>query len=154
MNIEMVSGQSYEVRQLEPEEILDRAVELMTAIAPAFAECGGEVNAYTAIKACAMENAWCFVGEDNGTLTALLIAEFINFPLKRVCNVLAYAGRARDYRWFNEWLENWAFEHGAVEMRGYGKAGPAKLAERYGYQEIYRVYGKPLKGKQSEIQAA
>lgn len=150
MSIETEHGVSFEARKLAYDEILERAVELMEKVAPAFAECGGEVDAFTAVKACAMEKAVCFVGEENGKLSALLIAEFIDFPLKRVCNVLAYAGRARDYRWFNEWLENWAIEQGAVEMRGYGQAGPAKLAERYGYKEIYRVYAKPLKGPTSE----
>lgn len=154
MNTEMEFGKNCEVRQLGYDEVLARAVELITSVEPAFRECGGEVDAFTAVKACAMERAFCFVGEDNGILTALLIAEFIDFPLKRVCNVLAYAGRARDYRWFNEWLEKWAFDKGAVEMRGYGQAGPARLAERYGYKEIYRVYAKPLKGNTSETQAA
>jgi hypothetical protein len=153
MNTETERGRNCEVRQLGPDEILERAVELMTMVNPAFRECGGEVDAFTAVKACALEHAWCFVGEDNGTLTALLIAEFINFPLKKVCNVLAYAGRARDYRWFNEWLEDWARGQGAVEMRGYGQAGPARLAERYGYKEIYRVYAKPLKGAGNELQS-
>jgi len=37
-----------------------------------------------------------------------------------------------------------------VEMRGYGKEGPMRLARKHGYEEIYRVYKKDLTGKETK----
>lgn len=145
MNTETELGQSFEARLMHPDEVLDRAVELMHAIAPALELAHGELDPPSAIRLCADGRAYCFIGESNGTLHALLIAELMDYPLKRVCNVVAYAGKARYYRDWYPKLEAWAKEWGATEMRGYGNEATCRLAElRYGYQEIYRVYAKPI----------
>lgn len=153
MNTVMELGQNFRVRVLCPDECLARAVELMQWAKPAFVNAAGEVDEVSAVKMCAMGQAYCFVGENNGKLSALLIAHLEHFPLKKVCNVLAYSGRARDFYEANSWLEDWAREQGCDEMRGYGLEGPMRLAMKHGYREIYRVYVKPLKGNQDELQS-
>lgn len=147
MNTEMELGQNCKVRLMSPDECLERAVELMHFIEPAFRRAAGEVDAPSAVRMCAMGQAYCFIGEGNGELSALLIALLTEYPLKKICDVLAYAGRARDFYWFNETLEDWARSQGAVEMRGYGKEGPMRLARKHGYEEVYRVYTKSLERK-------
>lgn len=145
MNTETEPGLSFEARLLSADECLERALELMHAIAPAMELSAGEIDAPSAIRLCVDGKAYGFIGESNGTLHALLIAELVDYPLKRVCNVVAYAGRARYYRQWYPKLEQWAREHGAVEMRGYGSEATCRLAEqRYGYREIYRVYAKEI----------
>jgi hypothetical protein len=145
MSTEMVSGQSCELRQLSPDECLDRAVELMHKISPALELAHGEVDAPSAIRLCMEGKAYCFVGENNGTLLVLAILEFIQYPLKKVCNVLAYAGRTKEFIAGYPKLEDWARGQGATEIRGYGTPATCRLAGmRYGYTEFYRVYGKAL----------
>lgn len=148
MNTKVEPGQNSEVKLLTADECLVRAVELMAKAAPAFARAAGEIDEVEAIRLCAMGKAFCFIGESNYKLTALLIAVITDYPLKRICDVLAYAGTARDFYWFQDELDNWARAQGACEMRGYGKEGPMRLARRHGYQEVYRVYTKPLLGKE------
>lgn len=123
---------------------MERAEELAGILEPAFARAAGEVDVWSALKLCATGGMQCFVGEVNDTINTAMITFFCNYPLKRVCDVIAYAGRARDFYWFNEVLEDWARANGAVEMRGYGKEGPMRLAKRHGYEEVYRVYKKNL----------
>ena len=151
MNIVMELGESYKMVMLSPEEVMAQAPELMAMLAPAFVHAGGEVDECAALKMCAMEQATCFVGDNNGKLSALLIAEIMVFPLKTVCNVLGYAGKARDFYWFHSWLEQWAAKQGATEMRGYGPEAAMRLACKHGYKEIYRVYAKPIGGEHEHL---
>jgi len=151
MNTMVELGISFRVRELGADECLARAVELMQWAKPAFEHAAGEVDEVEAVKLCAMGNAVAFAGETNGTLSALLIAQLIQFPLKKVCLVLAYSGRMVDFYEANVWLEDWATRQGCDEMRGYGQEGPMRLARRHGYSEIYRVYVKPLKGNKDEL---
>lgn len=154
MNTVMEHGENYKMYMLTPEEVMEKAQELLLMLAPAFVHSGGEIDECAALKMCAMEQATCFVGGDNGTLSALLIAEIMVFPLKTVCNVLGYAGKARDFYWFHSWLEQWAARQGATEMRGYGSEAAMRLACRHGYKEIYRVYAKPIGGEHEHLSKA
>lgn len=151
MNTMVQLGTNFRVRRLDPDECLARAVELMQWAKPAFEHAAGEVNEVEAVRLCAMDEATAFVGEDNGKLSALLIAQIIHFPLKKVCLVLAYSGRACDFYAANAWLEAWAAQKGCCEMRGYGQEGPMRLARKHGYSEIYRVYVKPLKRSTDDV---
>ena len=144
MNEKVPTGLSCSFRMLTSDECLERAVELMKAVAPAFQNAAGEVDEVSAIRLCAMGNAVCFVGENNEKLSALIILEIMQFPNAKICNVLAYAGSARKFYQFQEMFEDWAREQGATQIRGYGTEAPMRLAKRHGYREIYRVYAKPL----------
>ena len=130
-----------------PDEVLEYRQELANLLVPAFARAAGEIDVWSALKECALGKMQCFVGEINGVINAAVITSFCNYPLKRVCDVVAYAGNVKDFYWFFPILEDWARDNGAVEMRGYGAEGPMRLARRHGYEEIYRVYKKPLTGK-------
>lgn len=144
MNTSQEVGSNYNVRQLYPEEVVEYRQELADLLVPAFARSAGEIDVWSALKACALGKMQCFVGEYNNLITTAMITYFCDYPLKRVCDVIAYAGNARDFYWFNPVLEDWALDNGAVEMRGFGAEGPMRLARKHGYTECYRVYKKPL----------
>lgn len=145
MNTEVELGKSCKVRQLTPDECLERVHDLANFLLPAFKHAAGEVDAWTALKACALGQMQCFIGEDNDGIIAAMITSFCDYPLKRVCDIVAYAGKARNFYWFEPTLEGWARANGATEMRGYGTEAAMRLArERHGYQEVYRVYTKSL----------
>lgn len=146
MSTEVVHGQNCEARQLTPDECVEYVQELAGLLVPAFARAAGEIDVWSALKECALGKMQCFVGEVNGKINTAMITFFCDYPLKRVCDVIAYAGSARDFYWFNQVLEDWARDNGAVEMRGYGAEGPMRLARRHGYEEVYRVYKKDLIG--------
>lgn len=131
-----------------PDECLAHVQELANLLVPAFEHSAGEIDVWSALQACALGKMQCFVGDVNGRITAAIITFFCDYPKKRVCDVVAYAGKARDFYWFNLVLEEWALDNGAVEMRGYGREATMRLAKRHGYQEIYRVYKKPLERKE------
>jgi len=132
------------IRVLEKEEIQLRFRELSNMLAPAFEVAHGELNADDALLLGMEEKAWVFVGEYNGKIICTLISEFLQFPRKRVLNILAYAGIARRFYWFLKFLEVWAKANGAVEIRGYGHEAQMRLARHHGLKEIYRVYAKDL----------
>jgi hypothetical protein len=142
MSLETDSGLSCKI--LSADECLARCGELAGFISPAFARAAGEVDEWSALRDCAFGRAVAFEGDHNGELSVLLIAQLIDFPLKRVCNVLAYAGEARRFYHVQGLVEEWARINGAVEMRGYGGEAQCRLARRHGYREIYRMYAKPL----------
>lgn len=150
MNTVVEHGQNCKVRQLTPDECMEYAQELANLLVPAFARSAGEIDVWSALKECALGRMACFVGEINGAINAAIIIYFCDYPLKRVCDVIAYAGSARDFYWFNPILEEWARANGASEMRGYGAEGPMRLARKHGYEEVYRVYKKDLNRKESE----
>lgn len=129
---------------------MENVQELANLLAPAFARAAGEIDIWSALKLCALGQMQCFVGDINGGINTAMITTFTDYPLKRVCDVVAYAGRARDFYWFNVVLENWALDNGACEMRGYGGEGPMRLARKHGYEEVYRVYKKALIRKEKE----
>lgn len=144
MNTGQEVGSSCKARQLLPDEVIEYRQELADLLVPAFARAAGEIDVWSALKECALGKMQCFVGEVNGKINTAMITSFCNYPLKRVCDVIAYAGSARDFYWFNLVLEDWALDNGAVEMRGFGTEGPMRLARKHGYEECYRVYKKPL----------
>jgi hypothetical protein len=148
MNTSREVGSSSKVRQLTPDECLEHVQELANLLVPAFGRAAGEIDVWSALKLCALGEMQCFVGEVNSIVNAAMITAFTDYPLKRVCDVVAYAGKARDFYWFNTVLDDWARSNGAVEMRGYGHEATMRLAMRHGYEEVYRVYKKPLTGKE------
>lgn len=144
MSTNQEAGSNYSVRQLTPDECIEHVQELADMLVPAFVRAAGEIDVWSALKLCALGEMQCFVGEVNSTVNAAMITAFTKYPLKTVCDVVAYAGRARDFYWFNQTLEDWALRNGACEMRGYGTEKTMRLARRHGYEEVYRVYKKPL----------
>jgi hypothetical protein len=148
MSTEAEAGPSCKARQLTPEECVEYVQELADLLVPAFARAAGEIDVWSALRECATGGMQCFVGEVNGIINVAMITFFCNYPLKRVCDVIAYSGKARDFYWFNQVLEDWARANGAVEMRGYGPESAMRLARKHGYEEVYRVYKKDLYGKE------
>lgn len=144
MNTLMELGGNCKVSSIYKDEIQARRGELVQAIAPAFACAHGELGPEEALTLCEEGKAWCFIGEINEKLTALLIAEFIDFPLLRVLNVIAYAGAAKHFYPFKNLLITWGKLNGASEIRGYGGEAQMRLARRHGLKEIYRVYALPI----------
>ena len=145
MNTLLELGGNCKISSIYGEEIRERFEELEGAIAPAFACAHGELGPKEALELCVEGKAWCFVGEINEKLTALLIAEFMQFPKLRALNILAYAGDARSFYQFSRVLETWGKLNGATEIRGYGGEAQMRLARRaHGFKEIYRVYAKPI----------
>lgn len=144
MNIRAEAGLNCNARQLTPDECIEYVQELAGLLVPAFERAAGEIDVWSALKECALGKMQCFVGESNGIINTAMITFFCDYPLKRVCDVIAYAGKARDFYWFNQVLEDWARTNGAVEMRGYGAEAPMRLARKHGYEEVYRVYKKDL----------
>lgn len=140
MNIEVEHGQNSEVTLWAPEQILPRMFELEQFLAPAFEVSAGEIAAIDALILAAEGKAFLFVGGGNSTIIAAMICEFVQYPRKRVCNVLAYAGCARKFYSFFPKLKVWAKENGAQSVRGYGHEPQMRLARRHGLEEIYRVY--------------
>lgn len=146
MSTSQESGRSCEVRQLLPDEVVEKVQELANLLVPAFERAAGEIDVWSALKECALGRMQCFIGAVNGVVNAAMITAFTDYPLKRVCDIVAYAGRARDFYWFRETLEDWARDNGAVEMRGYGPEASMRLAvTRHGFTEVYRVYKKDLR---------
>lgn len=148
MNTSLEAGTSSKARQLTPDEVMEHVQSLAALLSPAFARAAGEIDIWSALKLCALGKMQCFVGEVNGIINAAMITTFTDYPLMRVCDVVGYAGRARDFYWFNVELENWAMANGAVEMRGYGPEAAMRLSRRHGYEEVYRVYKKTLSRKE------
>lgn len=148
MNTSLEVGPSCSVRQLTPDEVMENVQELANLLAPAFAKADCEIDTWSALKLCALGQMQCFVGDVNGIINAAIITTFTQYPLKLVCDVIAYAGEAKNYYWFNEVLDNWALDNGAEEIRGFGDAGSARLARHHGYVEVYRVFKKTLKRKE------
>lgn len=145
MNTKLEAGSSYRVRQLTPDECIEHVQELANLLVPAFARGAGEIDVWSSLKLCALGEMQCFVGDVNGKINAAMITAFTSYPNMKVCDVVAYAGRARDFYWFNQDLEDWASRNGASEMRGYGTEATMRLACKHGYEEVYRVYKKPLR---------
>lgn len=150
MSTNQEAGSNYRVRQLTPDECIEHVQELANLLVPAFAKAAGEIDVWSALKLCALGEMQCFVGEVNSIVNAAMITAFTTYPNLKVCDVVAYAGKARNFYWFNQELEDWALRNGADEMRGYGTEATMRLARRHGYQEVYRVYKKPLKRKEVE----
>ena len=150
MSTSLEVGTSSEVRQLTADEVMEHVQELASLLSPAFARAAGEIDVWSALKLCALGKMQCFIGEINGVINTAMITTFTDYPLMRVCDVVGYAGRARDFYWFNEGLENWAMDNGAVEMRGYGPEAAMRLSRRHGYEEAYRVYKKTLVRKEKK----
>ena len=145
MNTLMELGTSCKIYSIYGEEIDGRRKELEEMLAPAFACAHGELGPKEALELCVEGKAWCFVGEINEKLTALLIAEFMQFPLLRALNILAYSGSARSFYPFIRILKTWGKLNGASEIRGYGGEAQMRLARKvHGLKEIYRVYALPL----------
>lgn len=145
MSILQTLGSNSSISVLSVEEVQARKEELVKVLAPAFACAHGELGPVEALELCEEGRAWCFVGEINEKLTALLIAEFMQFPKLRVLNVLAYAGQAKGFYQLLPVLETWGKLNGATEIRGYGGEAQMRLARRvHGFKEIYRVYAKPI----------
>ena len=145
MNTLMELGTSCKVYSIYGEEIEARRKELEEMLAPAFACAHGELGPKEALDLCVAGKAFCFIGEINKKLTALLIAEFMDFPLLRVLNILAYSGSARSFYPFIRILKTWGKLNGASEIRGYGGEAQMRLARKvHGLKEIYRVYALPL----------
>ena len=146
MSTRVLDGANYEVRKLEPAEVLERLLPLERLLAPAFEKAHGEIAAIDALILATEGKAWVFVGTINGEINAALILETLQYPRKRVVNFLAYAGKVRGFYWFYEEVEAWARAEGYDELRGYGTEATMRLARRvYGWNEIYRVYAKPLR---------
>lgn len=148
MNTSQEAGSNCNVRQLTPDEVMEYAQPLAGLLVPAFARAAGEIDVWSALKLCALGGMQCFVGEVNQTINTAMITAFTTYPLKRVCDVVAYAGSAKDFYWFNSALEAWAMQNGAEEMRGYGQESAMRLARHHGYEEVYRVYKKILTRKE------
>lgn len=148
MNTNQEVGSSSSVKQLTPDEVMENVQELANLLAPAFAKADCEIDTWSALKLCALGQMQCFVGEVNGLINAAMITTFTTYPLKLVCDVIAYAGVASNYYWFNEILDSWALNNGACEIRGFGSASSERLARRHGYVEVYRVFKKTLKRKE------
>lgn len=144
MSFEREPGSSCKCRLVGAEELQLRFRELEEAIRPAFKCARGELTPQDALVMAMEQKAWVFLGEDNGQILCTLIAEFCQFPQKRVLNILAYAGKAREFYWFLPVIENWAKWNGATAVRGYGQEPQMRLARRHGMKEIYRVYEKEL----------
>lgn len=139
-----VDGRSY-IHQAQPQEIFDNWLDWAQRLAPAFAIAKGEVDEYDALNLAVRGRAYVFVCEYEGVVHGLLVAELVEYPKKRVCNIMAYAGRFRQFYTYLEVIELWALENGCEELRGYGEEPQMRLARHHGFEEIYRVYRKPLK---------
>lgn len=149
MNEEMDSGKSCKLIELTPEQCMEYVQGLAELLVPAFRHSAGEIDVWTALKECALGRMTCIVGEINGVVNMAVILSICEYPLKRVCDVVAYAGRVKDYYSYMPVVENWARARGAVEMRGYGTEAAMRLARmHHGYEEVYRVYKKDLTGKE------
>lgn len=127
---------------------MENVQELANLLVPAFNKADCEIDVWSALKLCALGQMQCFVGDVNGIINAAMITTFTRYPLKLVCDVIAYAGEASNYYWFNDVLDEWALDNGAEEIRGFGDAGSARLSKRHGYTEVYRVFKKTLKRKE------
>ena len=147
MNTLLELGGNCKISSIYGDEIEGRRKELEEMLAPAFACAHGELGPKEALDLCVAGKASCFIGEINKKLTALLIAEFMDFPLLRVLNILAYAGKARGFYQLLHLLETWGKLNGATEIRGYGGEAQMRLARQvHGFKEIYRVYARPILG--------
>jgi hypothetical protein len=144
MNTEMAAGLNSNVRLLTPEETARRIGELEILLAPAFDCSVGEITTIDALLLAIQGRMFVFVGENNSRINAALIVEFMDFPRRRVLNVVGWAGPSREFYWYLSVLEEWAMANGAKEIRGYGPERAMRHACRFGFQEIYRVYRKEL----------
>ena len=144
MNTETAAGQNSDVRLLTPEEIARRIGELEELLAPAFDCSVGEIQTIDALLLAIQGRMWVFVGEINSRINMAFIVEFMDFPRRRVMNVVGWAGPSRDFYWYLSTLEHWAQLNGAKEIRGYGPERAMRHARHFGFEEIYRVYRKEL----------
>ena len=96
MNTSREVGSSCSVRQLTPDECIEHVQELANLLVPAFERAAGEIDVWSALKLCALGEMQCFIGEVNSVINAAMITAFTTYPKLKVCDVVAYAGRARD----------------------------------------------------------
>lgn len=134
----------FEVRMLEPGEVMTRFFELRALLEPAFEKAAGEILCEDALLLAGEGKAVVLVGADNSGINTAMIVEFRQYPRKKVAMILAWAGRGRDFYWFFDVLETWARENGAEELWGAGPERTLRLAQRFGFSPIYQVFGKKL----------
>lgn len=136
------------VTQLKAPEVSSCFEELVELVRPAFDRAHGEIDASSAVGLCVKGKAYMFIGQQgNNYPDCVLIAELMQFPLKKVVNVVAWAGHATKYKAYVEFIETWAVANGAIAIRGYGTESTMRHARRWGYEEIYRVYEKDLRSR-------
>lgn len=133
------------MRLLLPDECVMNLRRLEELLQPAFDKTYGELRAIDAIILASEGKAYIFVGSINSKINVAVVCEFLQFPRKKVCHILAYAGKASRYFWFWPELKNWALVNDCDELRGCGSDGAMRLAKKYGCQKIYNVYAVPLR---------
>lgn len=132
------------MRLLLPDECILHLRELEGLLQPAFGKAHGELKAIDALVLAGSGKAYVFVGSINGKINVAVICEFIQYPRIKVCNVIAYAGKARNFFWFWPKLKAWALANDCDEIRGSGDDGAMRLARRYGFEKVYNVYAVSL----------
>jgi len=88
---------------------------------------------------------WLVLAEDG--CKASIVTEIVTFPGKTICYVVALGGEDMD-SWVDLiWiLESWAVNLGADSLRFQSREGMLKKLQPFGYDKVYSVAEKDLRG--------
>jgi phage pi2 protein 07 len=81
------------------------------------------------------------VFDKDGNLCTSVVSQILNFPRKKVFQLLFIAGKdSEDWLYLYEDLKDFAKEHGCVAVEGYGRPGWERLSKHLGFKKIHTIY--------------
>jgi hypothetical protein len=91
---------------------------------------------------------WAVADRDN-RIQFVMVTEFVQYPQYKSVRVVLLAGRLlkRISKQFSQAFEEYAFNHGAVEIEGWVAPGMARFLQHLGFSATYTVVRKSLRGK-------
>lgn len=79
------------------------------------------------------------------TVEAILVTQIVNYPRKRVCQLLIATGEdAEHWTPFIEQIEEWAKEQGCQAVEPVPRPGWERILKRYGYEKTHVFLWKDL----------
>jgi hypothetical protein len=114
-------------------------------IADALSHSDGEYTVAQA-KVFVTQGKWALIVavDDSGVIHGAATVEFFNRPNDRVAFIIALGGKLVSSKDTFEQLQTYARSMGATTIEGSARESSARLWQRYGFREKYRIVGVKL----------
>ena len=132
-----------EVYSLHPEDISEEVFDLLNE-AMKYSE--GEMNVGWLLRRHAVGMVQIFVGTRDGALECVMATEFVQYPLRKTLQILAVAGRAKQFRPFLTFIEFWAKENGANALDAWCRPEVVRLLRPVGFKPVRQMVRRNIEG--------
>jgi hypothetical protein len=128
-----------------PEQVDDAWPVVETWIADALERSGGVYLPEDIKDACERNAMQLWLVTDEGDIRAVVVTAVIDYPRKKVCQILICTGEGR-----GQWqemiglLEQWARDNGCDIFRPVARTGWARVLKPFGYRQTHVILEKDL----------